>query len=239
MKIIGYEIFTNYPSFPIKEQQIINTLNPHSYCVAKKDSLFKEALQNSDIILPDGIGIVYAAQILYGEKIKRIAGADIHLQLLREAEKKGLKVFYLGAHPKTLKWLKIKANNEFPSVIIATYSPPYRKEFSIEESNQMIQSINVFNPDILFVGMTAPKQEKWVHLHKSQLRAKVICSIGAVFEFYAGTIKRPGKFWQSLGLEWLPRLVREPRRLWRRTFISTPEFIIDVIKEKVRLLFRP
>jgi N-acetylglucosaminyldiphosphoundecaprenol N-acetyl-beta-D-mannosaminyltransferase len=94
----------------------------------------------------------------------------------------------------------------------------------------MIAAINAFKPDILFVGMTAPKQEKWVYAHKAQIDARIICSIGAVFDFYAGTVKRPSAFWINLGLEWLPRLLKEPRRLARRNFISTPAFLWDVVR---------
>ena len=101
----------------------------------------------------------------------------------------------------------------------------------------MINAVNEFNPDVLFVGMTAPKQEKWVYENRHLINAPVICSIGAVFDFYAGTVKRPGKFWISIGLEWLPRLLREPRRLWRRTFISTPLFIWFVLREKLRIRY--
>ena len=85
--------------------------------------------------------------------------------------------------------------------------------------------------------MTAPKQEKWIYMNRDKLRAPVICAIGAAFDFYAGTVKRPGKFWIRMGLEWLPRLLREPRRLWRRNFISNPYFLLLVFSEKVKHLF--
>jgi len=193
-----------------------------------------QALKSSDVLLPDGIGIVYAAKMLTGEKITRITGADLHHYLLEEAERRQLKVFYMGAHPHTLNLLSEKIARQFPSVKVATYSPPYKAEFNRADSDEMVSAINRFAPDILFVGMTAPKQEKWVFKHKSGLNARIICSVGAVFGFYAGTTKRPGKFWQKIGLEWLPRLLREPRRLWRRTVISTPVFLWDVLKAKFR-----
>mgnify|MGYP003687414613 CR=1 FL=1 len=89
--------------------------------------------------------------------------------------------------------------------------------------------MNTFQPDYLFVGMTAPKQEKWVYENKEKLKANVICSIGAVFDFFAGNIKRSSPFWISIGLEWLPRLLKEPKRLFKRNFISTPKFILQVL----------
>ena len=211
---------------------IINTVNPHSYCVAQKDELFAEALKSSDILLPDGSGMVMASRILNGKKISKIAGADLHDYLLKEAALKSLKVFYLGASQNTLDKIEKKIKEEFPDIQVGSYSPPYKEQFNEMDSLKMISKVNEFNPQILFVGMTAPKQEKWVYANKDRLDVQVITSIGAVFDFYAGTVKRPGRIWIKLGLEWLPRLLREPKRLFRRNFISTPKFIAEVISYK-------
>jgi len=98
----------------------------------------------------------------------------------------------------------------------------------------MIESINRKHPDVLWVGMTAPKQEKWIYKNKNKLDVKCIAPVGAVFDFYIGTVKRSHPFFFKLGLEWLPRLVQEPGRLWNRTFISAPNFIVRVIKQKLK-----
>jgi N-acetylglucosaminyldiphosphoundecaprenol N-acetyl-beta-D-mannosaminyltransferase len=232
----------NYPVYklPVEnilvtmpERTIINTLNTHSYITAKKDHLFYTALQNSDILLPDGEGIVIAARLLLKQKIKKIAGADIHIHLLTELNKKGGKVFYLGLSDTTLAKIKHRINLEFPIIELGTYSPPYKPVFTDEESQAMINAVNAFVPDILFVGMTAPKQEKWVFQYHKQLQAGIICSIGAVFDFYAGTVVRPHPILIKLKLEWFGRFLKEPRRMWRRVFISTPVFLWDVVKEKI------
>ena len=97
----------------------------------------------------------------------------------------------------------------------------------------MLEKVNHFKPDILFVGMTAPKQEKWVHLNKNILDVQIITSIGAVFDFYAGTVNRSSQFWILLGLEWLPRFLREPKRLAKRNLISTPKFLLEVVWYKI------
>lgn len=211
---------------------IINTVNPHSYCLSQKDKLFSKALKSSDILLPDGIGMVFASKILNGEKISKIAGADIHDYLLKEAGLRSLKVFYLGASQNTLDKIEEKLKVKFPNIQVGSYSPPYKEQFNKKDSLKMISKVNDFNPQILFVGMTAPKQEKWVYENKDMLDAQVITSIGAVFDFYSGTVKRPGSMWIKLGLEWLPRLLREPKRLFHRNFISTPKFIAEVISYK-------
>lgn len=218
--------------------RIINTINPHSYCQSKKDIKFKEALLNSDVLLPDGTGIVLATKILTGKKINKIAGADIHQHLLEKAHATKQKVFYLGASKQTLRLIEARIKKEFSNIIVGSYSPSYKTEFSNQDTNAMVCAVNDFMPDYLFVGMTAPKQEKWVDANKDKIHAKIITSIGAVFDFYAGTIQRSSPFWINIGLEWLPRLLKEPKRLWKRNFISTPLFLLDLLKAKIVKLLK-
>ncbi|WP_289662494.1 WecB/TagA/CpsF family glycosyltransferase [Flavobacterium panacagri] len=216
---------------------LINTINQYSYCIAEKDLTFKKALQESDILLPDGIGIVLAVKLLKNKKISKIAGADLHNYLLKNLNKKKGKCFYLGSSKETLSKIIQRLSFEFPDIAVETFSPPFKNEFSDIENQQMIEKINSFNPDVLFVGMTAPKQEKWVHEHKEILSAKIICSIGAVFDFYAQTIIRPNEIWIKLGLEWFARLIREPKRMWRRYLYYGPIFIWLVLKRKLKSTF--
>lgn len=238
MTLFNYTISTELPSVNLEKKLIVNTINPHSYCVAKKDKVFKEALCRSDMLLPDGIGIVFSVKALLGKTIKRITGSDLHLHLLNIAQQNQFKVFYLGASVETLLCIKQKVAIEFPDVKVDFFSPPFKREFSVDDNREMVSHINSFKPHILFVGMTAPKQEKWVFLNENYIDAKMICSIGAVFDFYTGKIKRPGKFWQKFGLEWFPRLLNEPRRLFRRNFISTPHFLWDVFVLKIKMIFK-
>jgi N-acetylglucosaminyldiphosphoundecaprenol N-acetyl-beta-D-mannosaminyltransferase len=231
--VLGFAISELIPELSFENQTIINTINPHSYCVAKEDFQFQQALYASDVLLPDGIGIVYAAKLLVGKRIHKIAGSDLHAHLIQKANREGLKIFYLGASQDILQKIQNRLSKEKPNCIVGIYSPPFKAEFSQEDTTEMIAAVNAFVPDILFVGMTAPKQEKWVHAHKAQIDTRVICSIGAVFDFYAGSVRRSHSIWIKMGLEWFPRLLREPRRLWRRTFISSPLFLIDVFKFKI------
>ncbi|MFD1615868.1 WecB/TagA/CpsF family glycosyltransferase [Gelatiniphilus marinus] len=228
--VLDYNIFEdNINTISIKGKSIINTINPHSYVIAKQDRVFNEALLKSDVLLPDGIGIVYALKLLKSKKIKKIAGHDIFLYLLNKLNSEGGTCFFLGSTNTTLSRIEKKIKEEYPKITVGTYSPPFKAEFTKEDNSDMISKINAVNPDILFVGMTAPKQEKWSFQNKGFINASVICSIGAVFDFYAETVKRPSGFWVYLGLEWLVRLVKNPSRLWRRTFVSTPIFIKDVL----------
>ena len=235
-KIMNYEVFTeDLNILDLSKRQVINTINPHSYVTAKDDKLFFEALHDSDLLIPDGSGIVIAAKQINKQIIKKIAGADLHKFLLEEMNKKSGKVFYMGASQKTLDKIHEKIKVEYPNVIVESYSPPFKPEFSDEENQEIIGRINNFNPDVLFIGMTAPKQEKWLHSHKEKLNFTISSSIGAVFDFYAGTVERPSDFWINIHLEWLPRLLKEPKRLWRRNFVSTPLFLIDMFLFKFKI----
>lgn len=229
MNLLGYNIATEYPLLTNTKKIIINTINPHSYCVSKKDEAFREALKSSDVLLPDGVGIVWAARFLKKKKIAKIAGYDIFKYLMEETNKSGGTCFFLGASETTLNLIEKRAKNDYPNIKLYSYSPPFKKVFSENDNKKMTEKVNEYKPDVLFVGMTAPKQEKWVNENKNTLNAKITCSIGAVFDFYAGTVKRPGKFWIKLGLEWFPRFLKEPKRLAERNLISTPLFIIEVI----------
>jgi N-acetylglucosaminyldiphosphoundecaprenol N-acetyl-beta-D-mannosaminyltransferase len=237
--LMGYRVFSGEKLlFADGARGVICTLNPHSYVLARRDPLFREALQGADFLIPDGVGIKIAAKILEHEKIDRIAGSDLHEIVLASLNQRHGSCFYLGSTDETLQKIRERIAAEYPHVRMASYSPPYREVFSEKENTDMLSAVDSFSPDVLFVGMTAPKQEKWVHENRNRLNVPLVCSIGAVFDFYAGTVKRSGAVWRKMGLEWLPRLLREPRRLWRRNFISTPLFLWYVCVNKVKKIFR-
>jgi exopolysaccharide biosynthesis WecB/TagA/CpsF family protein len=140
----------------------------------------------------------------------------------------------LGSSEKVLGLIRQRAAVDYPNLEIVTYSPPYKPEFSEEDNQAMIQAINDANPDLLWIGMTAPKQEKWAYRHWNELNIHCHCgTIGAVFDFYAGTSKRAPLWWQTHCLEWLHRLLSEPRRMWRRYLIGNPLFLWYILKEKL------
>ncbi|WP_345106344.1 WecB/TagA/CpsF family glycosyltransferase [Mucilaginibacter panaciglaebae] len=232
---LGYEIFADtLEKLPTNYRTVINTINQYSYCMAEHDNHFKEALKNSDILLPDGVGIVAAAKFLKGSLIKKVSGADLHDHLLKDLNVKGGTCFYLGSSTATLEKIEKRLKKEYPNIKGHFYSPPFKKEFTPEENQEMIDRVNEVNPDVLFVGMTAPKQEKWAIANKALLNAKYICSIGAVFDFYAGTVKRPNKVWINLGLEWMGRMVAEPRRLYKRYMVYGPVFAYKLVQQKFK-----
>lgn len=208
--------------------------NPHSLVVAMDDPVFQQALLSADLLTPDGSGIVLASKMLGGSIRQRITGADIFRGVCEIQNKSGGSVFFLGSTEQNLAAIRSRMAWDYPNIRVAgTYSPPYSASFSPSENDAMISAVNKACADVLWVGMTAPKQEKWIHENLSHIDVRFVGAIGAVFDFYTGNVKRSHPFFQRVGLEWLPRLLREPRRLWRRNFVSSPVFLAHVMASMI------
>ena len=223
---------------------LINTVNAHSFNTAKKDQLFADALTNGDVLIPDGVSIVKACKWIKAKSQpkERIAGWDLFSfemeKLERESEELRTKseesktVMFMGSSQKVLDLIVKRAAVDYPHLKVVTYSPPYKPEFSDEDNKAIIDAINAANPDLLWIGMTAPKQEKWTYSHWKELNIHChVGTIGAVFDFFAGTVERAPIWWQEHGLEWLYRLMKEPKRMWRRYIIGNSLFLWNMVKE--------
>ncbi|MCR4769940.1 MAG: WecB/TagA/CpsF family glycosyltransferase [Bacteroidaceae bacterium] len=217
---------------------LINTIYAYSYVVAQKDTFFADALRNCDYLMPDGASIVKACRWLNAkcQPQERIPGWDLfmtEMQALNNKAKRA-RVMFLGSNEDVLTRIRERVAVDFPSLDVVTYSPPYKKDFSDDDNLKMIQAINETNPDLLWIGMTAPKQEKWTYKHWDKLNIHChVGTIGAVFDFYAGTSKRAPLWWQNHSLEWLYRLIQEPQRMWKRYLIGNPLFIWNIMKEAI------
>jgi N-acetylglucosaminyldiphosphoundecaprenol N-acetyl-beta-D-mannosaminyltransferase len=231
-----YTLFNSPLSLLRSEKALIVTINAHCFNLTKSDRFYQEALLNSDILIPDGISIVWAVRWLTGQKIKKIAGADLFFYELKRLQQTGGKCFFLGSTESTLKHIYERIAWEYPNIKVQTYSPPYKPVFSDEDNAEMLKVINKFQPNVLMVGMTAPKQEKWAYQHFNQLNTGHICCIGAVFDFYAGTIGRAPDWMIKIGLEWFYRLIKEPRRMWHRYLVGNIRFIGYIIQEKFKII---
>ena len=145
-----------------------------------------------------------------------------------------LTVMFMGSSEKVLDLIVKRAAEVYPHLKVVTYSPPYKPEFSEEDNKAIVEAINAADPDLLWIGMTAPKQEKWTYSHWEELDIHChVGTIGAVFDFFAGTVERAPIWWQRHGLEWLYRLLKEPKRMWRRYIIGNTLFLWNMVKEKV------
>lgn len=210
--------------------------NPHSLVLTSKDPLFEMALKDATILLPDGSGIVLAARVLGRPIRERVAGYEFFTALSGKAEESGgLAYFFLGSSEPVLQLIKSRLSVDFPGIrICGFYAPPFGEEFPEDENSRIIEAINAARPDVLWVGMTAPKQEKWIYQNRERLSVPLIGAIGAVFDYYAGVKTRPGLVWRRLGLEFAGRFIREPIRLWYRNFVSTPIFLGWIARERLR-----
>ncbi|MDS4027991.1 MAG: WecB/TagA/CpsF family glycosyltransferase [Candidatus Contendobacter sp.] len=212
-------------------------LNPHSYAVALNDPPFAQALHAADWLIPDGAGIILASKLLGGQIHERVTGSDVFWGINRYLDARGgYSCFFLGSTEDTLRQITVRMAHDYPNLRVAgVYSPPFKAEFSAADNQAMIAAVNAARPDVLWVSMTAPKQEKWLHQHQAQLNVKFAAAVGAVFDFYTGRVKRSHPIFQRWYLEWLPRLLQEPRRLWRRMIVSAPIFLWHVLRQRSRL----
>jgi N-acetylglucosaminyldiphosphoundecaprenol N-acetyl-beta-D-mannosaminyltransferase len=210
-------------------------LNPHSHFLTLGELPFRQALQRAEWLVPDGVGIVLASRLTGGRIRTRITGADVFQRASEMLEARGgMRVFFLGSTTETLEKIQGRMQIDYPNVTVAgVYSPPFAERFSEADNRAMIAAINGAKPDVLWVGMTAPKQEIWLHEHIGELHVRFAAAIGAVFDFYSGNVPRAPAMLQRLGAEWLLRLMQQPRRLWRRTFVSAPLFLLHLLAHKV------
>ncbi|NGZ10082.1 MAG: glycosyltransferase [Nitrospira sp. LK70] len=215
-------------------QRVFVCANPHSLIVAQYDRNLKSALTHADLIVADGVGVSFMARLV-GVKIgPRITGTDYFHSLLNALQQRGGgRVFFFGSSQQVLDRIAKRFASDFPSLTLCgALSPPFG-EWSELENHRMVEVINEAKPDVLWVGMTAPKQEKWVEINRRELNVQVIGSIGAVFDFYAGTYSRAPKWVCNIGLEWAYRFILEPRRMWRRNLVSAPKFVWLVLRRHI------
>ncbi len=209
-------------------------MNPHIYVVSLNDGVFK-GVHEADWLIPDGAGVVLASKILGGQIRERVTGSDIFKGVLEALDRKGgHSVFFLGATEETLAVIRARMAVDYPNVRVAgTYSPPFKPQYSRDELDAMVAAINEAAPDVLWVGMTAPKQEKWIHAECGRLNVKFVAAVGAVFDFYMGSETRQSSA-PTAGSRVVCRSVQEPRRLWRRHYVNAPIFVGHVLKAAVK-----
>jgi N-acetylglucosaminyldiphosphoundecaprenol N-acetyl-beta-D-mannosaminyltransferase len=198
---------------------------------ATRDEKFRNVINNADLINIDGMSVVWALRSLGYKVPERVATPDLADDVLAMAEKEKFSIFLLGAREEILLLCQKKLKEIFPEMSIAGYQNGY---YQTEEENKIIDMINTAKPDILLIGMSSPKKELFFEQYKHTLSAKYILGVGGYFDILSGHTKRAPKWMQNIGLEWVFRLVQEPRRMWRRYLIGNNKFLWIVIKEKFR-----
>jgi N-acetylglucosaminyldiphosphoundecaprenol N-acetyl-beta-D-mannosaminyltransferase len=206
--------------------------NAYTVALCRKDAALRSLLNKSGLVLADGMSIVWGGRWVGARMPERVAGPDLMKALCREAVTRGHRIFLLGGDAANLEALERTLQKEYPSLHIAgTYSPSFCQRICEEENKKIIQMLEEVRPDILFVGLSAPKQEKWIADNLHRLPVPVSIGVGAAFDFLSGRIPRAPLWIQRIGLEWLYRLYCEPRRLWRRYLLGNVVFISLLLKE--------
>jgi len=214
VSVLGFKVFSDSLSkIPIRADKCrsINcSISPNNYGLAVKDPVFKKVLQNTDFLVLDGVYFALASIFLHGKNIKKNQGPDVYKYFISKLNEMHGRAFFLGSSEGVLQKIKDRIAIEYPNVTVSSFSPPFKPEFSVEDNMKMVSEINEFKPDIVFVGMTAPKQEKWSYQHKDKLNAGLIISIGNVFDWYAGTQKEIHPFFFKIRMAWLIRIFLRP-----------------------------
>lgn len=210
-----------------KENRYVCVCNVHMVVEAERTAQVAQAVRGGDLVVPDGMPLVWLLRKLGYPDQSRISGPDLFRELCAGAAKKNVRVFLLGSSPQTLERMTRKLEQSLPALRIAgTYSPTYAGTISAPDLNA-IKAIREAQADLVFVSLGCPKQETWMAVHRAYLPAVTI-GVGAAFDFEAGTVKRAPAWMQRSGLEWLYRVCAEPRRLWRRYLATNTFFMVRI-----------
>lgn len=198
--------------------------NVHMCMEAFDSSEFNEVVNNADLVVPDGVPLVWALKALGEGAATQVRGSDLLLYLCREAEKREIPIGLYGGAPDSLLDFEKYLKREYPDLRITFSSSPPFRELTSREKENYVREINDSNCRILFVGIGCPKQENWMAEHRDQLFC-VMIGVGAAFDFFSGHKKHAPRWMQKAGLEWLFRLASDPRRLWKRYLKHNPRFV--------------
>jgi len=193
---------------------------------------YQQVINQADLVTPDGMPLVWMLRRMGYPNQERVYGPTLMVKLLEMANDESIPVGFFGSTTDVMSKLVQNVQRDFPKIqIVYAYSPPF-KQLSDEEDRQVTESINSSGTRILFVGLGCPKQEYWMHEHRGKVQA-VMLGVGAAFDFIAGTKPQAPSWVQKIGLEWLFRLLSEPRRLWKRYIIHNPRFIFLATKQLI------
>ena len=211
----------------------------HGIITAQKNPEFRAILNKADIVTPDGMPAVWALRTAGRPEQQRVYGPTLTLALCLQASRRGFRVFLYGGRPEVLPALQSRLEASHPGLVICgSYSPPFRP-LTKEEDLYVHRLICQADPDIIFVGISTPKQEQWMFDHLNSFPGAVMVGVGAAFDFHAGRVRQAPLWMQRAGLEWLFRLMSEPTRLWRRYLLETPQFIPYWMLERLGLYRSP
>jgi N-acetylglucosaminyldiphosphoundecaprenol N-acetyl-beta-D-mannosaminyltransferase len=217
------------------EHRYVCVTSVHAVMECQRDPYLLRVHNQSGLTTPDGMPMVWSARWAGRREVSRVYGPDLMLAVLARSVDRGWSSFFYGGGPGTAELLAGRLATRFPGLRVAgTLTPPFRPLTS-EEDADTVRAINDSGAQLVWVGLGAPKQERWMAEHVGRLRANVLFGVGAAFDFHAGTIRQAPRWMQRSGLEWTYRLSQEPRRLWRRYLRNNPAFVLNVLARPPRL----
>jgi N-acetylglucosaminyldiphosphoundecaprenol N-acetyl-beta-D-mannosaminyltransferase len=207
----------------------------HGIVEARRDPAFKEALNSTDLVVPDGMPLVWLARRAGRHVPRRVYGPELMLAFCEQTAGRGYRHFFYGGEPGVPERLAESLKRRFPAIeVCGIISPPFRP-LNPEEDKEIVTMISRAAPDVLWVGLGTPKQERWMREHKDKLNVSVLVSVGAAFDLLSGRWNQAPSWMREHGLEWLFRLVQEPERLWRRYLIGGAQFAFYLALDSLRL----
>lgn len=218
-----------------KARRYVSVCTVHTIMECRRDERVRQAVNQAGLATPDGMPLVWLSKWQSGLEVNRVYGPDLMLALCRHSAARGYRHYFYGGAEGVPELLATRLQSRFPGLKVAgCYAPPFRP-LAPEEEAQIITRINQAAPDIVWVGLGTPKQDLWMAAHRSQLAAPVLIAVGAAFDFHTGRVAQAPRWMQRNGLEWLYRLLQEPRRLWYRYLIYNPLFVVLAIAQLLGL----
>jgi N-acetylglucosaminyldiphosphoundecaprenol N-acetyl-beta-D-mannosaminyltransferase len=220
-----------------RESRYVCICNVHSVVTAVQEPVFRSVLDGADLATPDGAPVAWTLRRKGFVGQPRINGPDLMWKLCADAQDQKVSIGLFGSSPETLALLNAELSSAFPRLrVVYSVSPPFRS-LSEDEDQTVCRDINGSGAGLLFVGLGCPKQEAWMAEHRGRVNA-VMLGVGAAFDYHAGTISRAPDWMRSIGLEWFHRLLSEPRRLWKRYFLTNSYFVLATVRDAFRGAFR-
>jgi N-acetylglucosaminyldiphosphoundecaprenol N-acetyl-beta-D-mannosaminyltransferase len=211
------------------ERHYVCVTGVHGVMESQRDATLRHIHNSAGLVTPDGMPLVWLTRSQGHRQVERVYGPDLMLACCDISISKGYRHFFYGGAEGVPELLSERLCRRFPGLrVTGCYSPPFG-HLTLEEQNRIVDRINKANPDIVWVGLSTPKQERWMYQYRSKLAAAVLVGVGAAFDFHAGLKKQAPRWMQRSGLEWSFRLLTEPRRLWRRYLTNNPLFVMRVL----------
>lgn len=210
---------------------IVVTANASHLCMMRRDAALRQACQAADLVVADGMSVVWALKLLGRPVPERVAGIDVMTNLLSACGAEGLRVYFLGARADVVRSLAEDCRRKYPGLVVAGYRDGY---FTEADHDAIVEHIRASDAHVLFIGMPTPFKDVFCERHRARLQVPVMIGVGGAFDVLTGVIARAPSIVQSIGLEWAWRLFMEPRKLWKRYLTTNSEFIWLVFRELVR-----